>query len=61
METGRENISLVMSGFQEVFNHMLKTQSFNLQAFVNFMEPRFAAAGYRTQNNNSGGGYFNYF
>ena len=53
----KENIALVMSGFQEVFNHMVKTQSFDLQAFVNFMEPRFAAAGYRNtaRHDNSGG------
>lgn len=45
----KENISLVVNGFEQFFEHMLKSQSFNLQEFVNFMEPRFTAAGYRSQ------------
>lgn len=36
-----------MRGFEEFFAQMIKTQGFNLQEFVNFMEPKFAAAGYR--------------
>ena len=36
-----------MSGFEEFFERMNQTQSFNLQEFVNFMEPKFEAAGYR--------------
>ena len=50
-----------MRGLEEFFAHMVKTQSFNLQEFVNFMEPKFAAAGYRDKINhnifdNAGGG-----
>lgn len=53
----KENIATVRRGFEEFFAHMIKTQSFNLQEFVNFMEPKFAAAGYRDKINRVGGGY----
>ena len=43
----KENIATVMNGFAEFFNRMTQTQNFNLKEFVNFMEPRFKAAGYR--------------
>lgn len=43
----KENIATVVNGFEQFFEHMLKAQSFNLQEFVNFMEPKFTAAGYR--------------
>ena len=46
-EPTKENIVTVMSGFEEFFEHMNQTQSFNLQEFVDFMEPKFEAAGYR--------------
>lgn len=47
MEPSQENISTVVSGFGQFYNHMLQAKGFNLQEFVNFMEPRFKSAGYR--------------
>ena len=57
----KENIATVINGFEQFFAHMVETQSFNLQEFVSFMEPRFTAAGYREKTSynicdNSGGG-----
>lgn len=52
----KENIETVMRGFEEFFAHMVKTQGFNLQEFVNFMEPKFAAAGYRDTDKTIRGG-----
>ena len=43
----KENIATVMSGFEEFFERMKKAQAFNLQEFVDFMEPKFEAAVYR--------------
>ena len=61
----KENIATVMSGFEEFFEHMIKKQVFDLKEFVNFMEPRFEAAGYRHSEPLSkltwgGGQHFNY-
>lgn len=42
-----ENIALVMNGFEQFLDHVNKTKGFNVQEFVNFMEPKFAAADYR--------------
>lgn len=45
-----------MRGFEEFFAHMVKTQSFSLKEFVNLMEPKFTAAGYRDEDNSIRGG-----
>lgn len=42
-----ENVAAVVNGLKQFFGHMLQTKNFNLQEFVNFMEPIFAATGYR--------------
>ena len=42
-----ENIETIITGLKQFFGHMLQTKTFHLQEFINFMEPRFAAAGYR--------------
>lgn len=42
-----ENIATVIDGFEQFLDIINKTQSFNLKEFVNFMELRFTAAGYR--------------
>ena len=60
-EPTKENIATVTDGLENFFEHMIKTQSFNLEEFVNFMEPRFETAGYREElkynvNGNYGGG-----
>ena len=52
----KENIATVMRGFEEFFAHMVKTQSFNLQEFVNLMEPKFKEAGYRDTDKTIRGG-----
>ena len=55
----KENIATVMSGLEEFFIHMTRTQRFNLQEFVSFMEPRFLSADYRNasnRHNDSSGG-----
>ena len=44
-----------MSGFEEFYKHMVETHSFNLKEFINFMEPRFATAGYREKSQLTGG------
>lgn len=46
-EPTKENIATVMSGFEKFFEHMIQTQNFNRDEFVNFMEPIFKATGYR--------------
>lgn len=47
MQPTQENISTVTSGLEQFFAYMIQTRSFDLKTFVNFMEPRFKAAGYR--------------
>ncbi len=55
MEPSQENISTVVNGFGQFYNYMLQTKGFNLQEFVNFMEPRFKSAGYRDASNSKHG------
>ena len=42
-----QNIQMLIDSFKIYFNHVVQTQQLNLNEFVQFMEPRFAAAGYR--------------
>ena len=46
-EPTKENISTVMRGFEEFYQFMTRTKTFDLKQFVNFMEPIFKTAGYR--------------
>ena len=46
-EPTKENISLVLRGFEEFYQFMTRTKTFDLKQFVNFMEPLFKTAGYR--------------
>ncbi len=43
----QKNIDAVVNALEEFHNRMVETQQFNLQEFFNFMEPKFAEAGYR--------------
>ena len=46
-EVSKENIAAVTGALEEYLQRIVQTTQFNLQEFVNFMEPKFAAAGYR--------------
>ena len=69
-EPTKENISLVLRGFEEFYQFITRTKTFDFQQFVNFMEPIFKTAGYRNSKHPSeqsfckmtrgGGEYFNY-
>lgn len=48
----KENVSAVVNGLAKFFDHMIQTGSFNLNEFVNFMEPIFKAEGYRDADKN---------
>ena len=54
----KSDIEFVLNGFEEFLSYVVKTHILNLDEFVNFMEPRFKAAGYRSVRNSkvSGGG-----
>ena len=56
IKSTKKDISTVISGFEKFFDHMVKTQGFDLNEFLNFMEPRFAAAGYRNAQSDTQGG-----
>ena len=46
-EPSKENISLVLRGFEGFYQFMTGTKTVDLQQFVSFMEPIFKTAGYR--------------
>lgn len=50
----QQNIDTVVGALEEYLERIVQTTQFNLQDFVNFMEPKFAAAGYRTPTNDGG-------
>ena len=60
-----ENIALVINGFAQFRDHILQTKTFNPHELLAFMEPKFAAAGYRTEtnynNHDNSGGQYTYF
>ena len=58
-EVKPSDIKLVTDAFGQYLNHIVKTQRINLQEFVNFMEPVFVQAGYRTPP--KGGGAAEYY
>ena len=43
----KKDVETVINALTEYYHHIIATQSFNLQEFMNFMEPKFAEAGYR--------------
>ena len=47
----QKNIELVLGGFQQFYQHMMQTQSFDPIEMRNFMDPIFERAGYRSFNN----------
>ena len=51
----KENIATVVNGFKMFFNHMIQTDSLDLNEFINFMEPIFKAEGYRDEQNFASG------
>ena len=52
----KNDVELVMKGFEEFFAHMIRSQNFDLKEFVTFMEPKFKAAGYRDKEKKLEGG-----
>lgn len=46
--TTKKDVEKIINALAEYYNRIVTTQQFNLQEFVNFMEPKFADAGYRT-------------
>ena len=42
------NAELVMNAFEEYAQHFIQTKKFDMKEFLNFIEPKFSAAGYRT-------------
>ena len=52
----KNDIQLVLNGFEEFFLRMIKTNNFDLNEFVNFMELRFKSAGYRDVDSIEWGG-----
>ena len=44
----KKDVEKIINALTEYHNKIVTTQQFNLQEFVNFMEPKFADAGYRT-------------
>ena len=44
----KKDAEKIINALTECYNRIIQTQQFNLQEFVNFMEPKFADAGYRT-------------
>lgn len=63
MASAEQKISLIMNGFEEFLEHVIKAQNFSLKDFLSFMEPKFVKAGYRDTRkfnrrvNASRGGY----
>ena len=51
MENHQQNVEMLINAFKVYFNHVVQTQNINLAEFVQFMEPKFAAAGYRDSEN----------
>lgn len=47
-EVTSKNIETVIGALEEYLQRIIQTTQFNLQDFFNFMEPKFAEAGYRT-------------
>ena len=43
----KKSIESVISALEKYLQHIIETKNFNIQDFVNFMEPIFAQAGYR--------------
>ena len=54
-EVTKENVATVTSALEEYLQRVIQTTQFNLQEFVNFMEPKFAEAGYRATPARTGG------
>ena len=59
----KENIALVMNGFEEFYKNNVKDQEIDIKAFFDFIEPKFIEAGYRekfnpTLKNNTGRGMY---
>ena len=60
----KDSVSFIMEAFKEFYDKNLKDQEFDVKAFMDFMEPKFAEAGYRQgfnpnliiQKKNMGGG-----
>ena len=46
-EVTSKNIETVTGALEEYLQRIIQTTQFNLQDFVNFMEPKFTEAGYR--------------
>ena len=44
----KKDAEKIINSLTEYYNRIIQTKQFNLQEFVNFMEPKFADAGYRT-------------
>ena len=44
----KENVEKIINALTEYYKKIITTRQLNLQEFVNFMEPKFADAGYRT-------------
>ena len=43
----KEDIEIVMKGFKEFYDKNIRDQEIDVKAFFDFMEPKFAKAGYR--------------
>ena len=46
-ESKKDNVSFIMDAFKEFYDKHVKDQEFDVKALMNFMEPKFAEAGYR--------------
>lgn len=44
----QKDVEKIMEALQAYYKHIIATRQFHLQEFMNFMEPKFTEAGYRT-------------
>lgn len=47
MPNQSQNIEILCEAFQDFFNHVISTKNLDINEFMNLMEPKFVAAGYR--------------
>ena len=43
----KDSVSIIMDALKEFYDKNLKDQEFDVKVFMDFMEPKFAEAGYR--------------